>query len=238
MPLFCCIFKRILNYRSCEQILNPILYSFRRCPYAIRARYCLAILDVRVEIREVVLKNKPDALLLLGGRTSVPQLIDSRGQRFAESLDIIFWSLENTNNQTLANSLWPCERTRQQKLLSWIHYNDHFFKYWLDRYKYADRYPEFSEEYYRCRAEVFLRRLEGRLKSHAFIMSDSLSLADICLFPFVRQFAAVDHAWFNGSRYVEVRRWLSEFLASELFSIVMTKYEKWEDGQQMRTFPD
>ncbi|MGB3385112.1 MAG: glutathione S-transferase [Marinomonas sp.] len=215
----------------------PILYSFRRCPYAIRARYCLAILGVRVKLREVVLKAKPNALLSLGGSSTVPQLLTQNGERLPQSLDVIFWSLAQTENHSLAASLWPLQKTAQQKIVSWLNYNDRFFKYWLDRYKYADRHPDFSEQYYRMRGEVFLARLEARLSARAFIMGDQMSLADICLFPFIRQFAAVDSDWFNASKYEKVKGWLSGFLMSESFSEVMKKYPAWEEGQEVVYFP-
>ena len=217
--------------------LYPTFYSFRRCPYAIRARYFLVILSVHVQLREIALKAKPEALLSLGGRTSVPQLIDQKGGRYPESLDIIFWALKKTRNQSLATELWPSQACIQKKMLAWVKYNDRFFKHWLDRYKYADRYPEFTESVYRKRGELFLRRLEKRLSINAYIMGDVVSFADICLFPFVRQFASVDSAWFHGSRYLNVRRWLAHFLESEVFSVLMKKYPKWEEGQNAEIFP-
>lgn len=229
--------KFIKQSRCCELSLYPILYSFRRCPYAIRARYFLAVLEVNVCIREVVLKAKPEALLALGGRTSVPQLIDLEGRRYPESVDIIFWSLMQTKNKSLVDILWPTEKVRQSKSLAWVNYNDRIFKYWLDRYKYAERYPERTEEYYRQRGEVFLHRLERRLAVSTFILGDSYSFADICLFPFVRQFVGVNPSWFERSGYRYVRQWLAYFLSSDVFAVVMRKYDKWEEGRIPMYFP-
>ena len=221
-----------------EVIVLPVLYSFRRCPYAIRARYVLDLLGVPVHLREVVLKSKPSALLSLGGLSSVPQLIDVDGARYSESLDIIFWALSKADNRISFDDLWPFKINKQNKVKAWIRYNDRFFKHWLDRYKYADRYPEFSEGYYRRKGEVFLQRLDKRLETSDFIFGKSVGLADIAVFPFVRQFAAVDQAWFDLSEYDNVKVWLAEFLNSERFkSVVMVKNPAWEAGQEEILFP-
>lgn len=217
--------------------LTAVLYSFRRCPYAIRARYVLALVGVKVVLREVVLKSKPEALLRLGGRSSVPQLIDRNGQRYAESLDIIFWALKHCSNDKLKGTLWRRQTLGQNKIMAWIHYNDRFFKHWLDRYKYADRYPEQTEMYYRQQGERFLQRLERRLVQSRYLLADEMSLADICLFPFVRQFAAVNGQWFESSEYSCVKSWLASFVGSALFESVMTKWPAWEEGQEVVYFP-
>ena len=216
----------------------PVLYSFRRCPYAIRARYVIALINVPVRLREVVLKSKPAALLSLGGRSSVPQLIDVDGARYPESLDIIFWALSKADDRVSSDDLWPFQIIKQNKVKAWIKYNDRFFKYWLDRYKYADRYPEFSEGYYRRKGEVFLQRLDKRLKASAFLFGERVSVADIAVFPFVRQFAAVNQAWFELSEYHSLKVWLAGFLNSEVFkSVVMVKHSAWEAGQEDILFP-
>ncbi|MFT2110051.1 glutathione S-transferase [Marinomonas sp. 2405UD68-3] len=219
----------------------PILYSFRRCPYAIRTRYVLAFLGVKVELREVVLKDKPDELLSLGGRSTVPQLIDN-GVRFEESLDIIFWAIEKSQKSTpehdaLAEQLWPNDEDVQAVIKEWIDENDNEFKGWLDKYKYSDRFPEYTETFYREKGEVFLEKLECRLKESSFLLGDQITLLDIAIFPFVRQFSGVNMSWFEGSRYLNLRRWLSMFIESELFKTVMEKYPKWESGQEKTRFP-
>lgn len=216
----------------------PILYSFRRCPYAIRARYVIAYLDIQVHLREVLLKSKPPELLALGGRSTVPQLIDSHGERYPESLDIIFWALSFSKNHERASQLWPETSKEQNKIRSWIVYNDHFFKYWLDRYKYADRYPESSQSFYRYKGEVFLHRLDKRLKVHSFLFGECLSVADIAIFPFVRQFSLVDWDWFEQSPYHNVKAWLAGFLNSDIFkSVVMVKHDVWKAGQEDILYP-
>lgn len=163
--------------------MAAILYSFRRCPYAIRARYGLVLLGVQVQLREVILKNKPAELLALGGRSTVPQLVHEE-ERYPESLDIIFWALERASNRILVEQIWPSNKLQQAKIMAWVKYNDQCFKPWLDRYKYADRYPEHSEAYYREKAEVFLQRLDSRLSRSSYLMGPQMTLADIAVFPF------------------------------------------------------
>lgn len=214
------------------------MYSFRRCPYAIRARYAIAVLGVSVELREVLLKSKPSALLSLGGRSSVPQLIDVDGTRYPESLDIILWALSKSDDAIISRTLWPESIVQRNKMMAWIKYNDRFFKHWLDRYKYADRFPECSEKYYRNKGEVFLKRLNTRLKKNAFLFGDDCSLADVAIFSFVRQFAAVRPNWFELSDYTHTKIWLNNFLNSSLFKItVMKKIPVWEAGQEATFFP-
>lgn len=215
----------------------PVLYSFRRCPYAMRARYVIALLRVSVHLREVMLKSKPSALLALGGRSSVPQLVDVDGTRYPESLDIIFWALSQCDDQKKVNALWPSKGLQRNKTNAWIAYNDHFFKYWLDRYKYADRYPEYYQSYYRNKGEIFLNRLDARLKENTFLFGQKMSVADIAIFPFIRQFAGVDNEWFELSQYDNVKRWLALFVNSEVFKSVMMKYTAWEAGQDSIVFP-
>ncbi|MEO9654562.1 glutathione S-transferase [Marinomonas sp.] len=215
----------------------PVLYSFRRCPYAIRARYCLAFLQVPVVLREVVLKDKPPQLLALGGRTTVPQLINVDGQRYEESADIMHFALSQSELKGRVDLLWPADRRLASKISTWINYNDNHFKYWLDRYKYADRYPDHSEEYYRSKACIFLKRLNLRLSQQDYLLGKDMSLADIAIFPFIRQFAGVNAAWFSASEYDSVKEWLKGFLDSKTFELVMKKYPRWESEQTEVLFP-
>ncbi len=203
-----------------------------------RARYMLVLLGVPVLLREVVLKSKPEALLMLGGRSSVPQLVNINGDRYPESLDIIFWSLSQTTDMVFRDQLWPESPVTRHKIKAWIAYNDNRFKYWLDRYKYSDRYPEYFEGYYRQKGEVFLRRLEARLNRFSYLLGNEMTLADVALFPFIRQFAAVDSKWFEGAGYHKLKLWLDGFVTSELFTKgVMEKFSAWEEGSQNIVFP-
>jgi len=214
--------------------VSPILYSFRRCPYAIRARYTLSLLNLNVEIREVVLKSKPASLLALGGRTSVPQLICDKGERYPESMDIIRWALDNVQSTEGAIQY---SLTEERNIAAWLFQTDHRFKFWLDKYKYADRHPDNSEAYYRSQAERFLRRLETCLSKQAFLLGANMSIADVLVFPFIRQFRGVNAAWFDQSNYPAVKQWLAGIMESETFARVMVKLPAWQEGDEPRYFP-
>ena len=198
----------------------PILYSFRRCPYAIRARMAIAYASINVELREVSLAKKPNEMLSISSKGTVPvlQLSDSV---IDESLEVMSWALEqfDPDNWLALDS--------QQEQSSLIDKNDSEFKDWLDQYKYWDRFPEQSQQHYRVNAEKFVSNLELRLQKNTYLFGDKLCMADIAIFPFIRQFAFVDKPWFDQSNYPSVRRWLNEILQSELFNQVMKKQAFW-----------
>jgi glutathione S-transferase len=211
----------------------PILYSFRRCLYAIRTRMVLAYCQQQVELREVVLKNKPDCMLSYSPKGTVPVLVINNSTVLEESLDIIFWALERSDSD-----LWwlGLNKANKQTIQSLIEKNDGEFKAALDRYKYADRYPEQSATNYRQQAEKFLVILEQRLSEHTFLLGNKITLADVSLFPFIRQFAFVDKNWFDQSDYKNLQAWLEHHLSSDLFSQVMEKYSPWQLGDAPRYF--
>jgi glutathione S-transferase len=200
----------------------PVLYSFRRCPYAIRARLAIAYAGLVVDIREVALKNKPAQMLALSPKGTVPVLHLPDGTVIEESLDIMHWALAQNDPEH-----W---RTRDAETNDLIQWNDGEFKYYLDRYKYAERYPEFSAAYYRGQAEAFLIELEKRVRIYGYLCRDSFSLADAAILPFIRQFAGVDNAWFQASAYQALNHWLTASLKSGLFIAVMAKYPVWTPG--------
>lgn len=201
----------------------PILYTFRRCPYAMRARLAIAASGVAVEQREIVLRNKPQAMLAISPKGTVPVLQLPDGRVIEQSLDIMLWALAlNDPQQWLQGG-----KSLPAAAKELIDTNDGPFKHWLDRYKYADRYPEHPAEHYRQQAEVFLRQLEDLLGAHAYLLGERLSIADMAIFPFIRQFAAVDAAWFAASAYPHLQQWLGERLASDLFAQVMVKRDCW-----------
>ena len=206
---------------------RPVLYSFRRCPYAIRARMAIAYSGIQVELREVVLKNKPQTLMQASAKGTVPVLILDHGEVIDESLDILFWALSRHDpDHWLAETHNIESKTRQL-----ITENDGPFKTHLDHYKYADRYPRHTADYYRSQAEPFLAQLEQRLMHHDYLLGDSLSVADIALFPFIRQFSLVDITWFDHAPYSQLQRWLKALTGSTLFARVMEKHPPWEPGQ-------
>ena len=200
----------------------PVLYSFRRCPYAMRARLALHYADQAVEHREVVLRDIPQQMIDISPKATVPVMQLTDGTVIEESLDIALWALEQQDPQELLGSL-----SQLSDMLALINDNDDDFKGWLDRYKYADRYPEDSQETYRQQGEVFLQKLEERLVRHPYLFGAEVRLADIAIMPFVRQFAHVDKCWFEATNYSNLQRWLSEWLVSDSFTKIMTKYPQW-----------
>ena len=207
----------------------PVLYSFRRCPYAIRARMAVAAAGIEVTIREVLLKDKPPELIAASAKATVPVLVLPDGNVIDESLEIMGWALTQRD---------PLGWLSGEELSSdWIQTCDGEFKYWLDRYKYADRHPEHTAEHYRREAEAFLRQIEDRLTGFSWLGGEAPSVTDVALFPFVRQFAGVEPAWWQGAPYPGTRIWLAQWLEGALFSAVMTKYPRWEPGQPGARFP-
>ncbi|POA17441.1 glutathione S-transferase [Pseudomonas sp. FW300-N1A1] len=196
---------------------TPTLYSFRRCPYAMRARMALRYSAVDVQIVEVSLKAKPPQMLALSSKGTVP-VLSLDGRVIDESLEIMRWALDQHDPQ---DWLLKDKPAAQQRAAALIEENDQVFKLHLNRYKYAERYPEHAMEHYRSEGEVFLRTLDGLLQQQSFLLADHLSLADVALAPFIRQFAHVDRDWFAQTPYRHLQAWLEGILASALFSAVM-----------------
>lgn len=191
------------------------LYSFRRCPYAMRARMALRYSDVPVEIVEVSLKAKPAQMLAISPKGTVP-VLDAGGQVIDESLEIMHWALaQNDPDDWLLGG--------DSRIAELIEANDRVFKIHLNRYKYAERYPEQPMEVYRAEGALFLQRLDELLEGRDYLLTTHPSLADIALLPFVRQFAHVDRDWFAQTPYVRLQAWLQRFLESELFTGIMKK---------------
>lgn len=200
----------------------PVLYSFRRCPYAIRARLALKAAGLTVVLREVVLRDKPAELLRISPKGTVPVLALSHGTVIDQSLDIMRWALAQHDPQGWLRAA-PDPEVR-----AWTDLNDGTFKMLLDRYKYPERHPEQPAHAWRDQAVVgMLMPMDARLSMHAQLLGDQTSLADMALLPFVRQFAQVDPDWFAQSPLTGLQRWLSEHLASPLFASVMDKHPPW-----------
>jgi len=191
------------------------LYSFRRCPYAMRARMALRYSGVPVEIVEVSLKAKPAQMLAISPKGTVP-VLDAGGQVIDESLEIMRWALaQNDPDDWLLGG--------DSRIAELIEANDQVFKVHLNRYKYAERYPEQPMEVYRAEGALFLQKLDELLEGREYLLTNHPSLADIALLPFVRQFAHVDRDWFAQTPYVRLQTWLQRFLESELFTGIMKK---------------
>lgn len=198
-----------------------------------RARLALQVAGIRVELREIILKNKPAELLLASPKATVPVLALPDGGVIDESRDIMLWALLQHDPQH-----WLAKKSElYDEAIRLIDQNDFDFKPNLDAYKYTDRYPE-TAEYYRQQGETFLQQLEDRLTQHTYLMSDQINLADMAVFPFIRQFAHVDIDWFNQSAYIGLQRWLSGFLDAHWFASVMHKYPVWQRGDAARMFPE
>ena len=192
-----------------------ILYSFRRCPYAMRARLALRYAGVPVQIVEVSLKAKPAEMLALSPKGTVP-VLSLDGRVLEESLEIMRWALAQNDPQG-----WGLEG--DERIDALIARNDSEFKVHLNHYKYAERYPEHSREHYRQQAEVILADLEQHLDGRPYLLADHPSLADAALLPFIRQFAGVEPQWFAEAPYPRLRAWLQGWLESELFTAIMAR---------------
>lgn len=212
----------------------PILYSFRRCPYAMRARLAIAISEQKVQLREIVLKHKPAELLAISPNKTIPVLqlggTEDHQQVLNESLEIMVWALSQHDPEQWLNA--PLK-----EMLLLIDENDYEFKPWLDKYKYADRFPEHNEAYYRDQTEDFLMALEQRLNNHSYLFANHITLADMAIFPFIRQFAGVDQEWFEQSPYLQVQHWLKTLIENDLFSACMKKYPTWLESGEEFSFP-
>ena len=174
---------------------------------------------IEVEIREVSLKQKPVHMLQLSPKGTVPVLVISDNEVIEESLEIAHWALARNDPDG-----WLLSAIGSEALIA---ENDGSFKQALDRYKYAIRFPEHPSETYRAQGEVFLAKLEALLNQHQYLYADKISFADIAIFPFIRQFAAVDAVWFESANYPKLQAWLEELSSSELFQCVMQKYPVW-----------
>jgi len=205
-------------------LVHPILYSFRRCPYAIRARMVLSYMEVSVELREVLLNERPQSLYKISSKGTVPVLLLKDGKVLDESLDIMRWAIKQGEQ-----NLYEDKLNEQNQL---IKYNDTKFKYWLDKYKYHVRYLEHSREYYQRKCSKTLAEYDMRLRGNAYLMGDRIRLADIAIFPFIRQCANVDQNWFNN-KYPNLNRWLEIWKQSRLFKSVMMKYNQWRLGDEL-----
>jgi glutathione S-transferase len=208
--------------------MTPILYSFRRCPYAMRARLAIAASGVTVELREVLLRDKAPEFLATSPSATVPCL-KSGDTVIDESLDVMKWALA------------------QQDPLGWLDMPaeghaliakaDGPFKSALDRTKYATRYPDADPVESRARAHEFLFQLDALIADKAFLYGDTATLADMAILPFVRQFAFIDKQLFDAQGWPGLARWLAAFLESELFQQIMPKYPVWKAGDAPIRFP-
>ena len=195
---------------------RPILYSFRRCPYAMRARMSIVRTNHICEHREVILRDRPEHMMQISPKGTVPVMLLANGEVIEESLEIMQYVLS-----------WELSEIESQ----WVDRNDNEFKFHLDRYKYPNRYENVDSIEQRTLAKTYLDDLDNFLQEE---ISDALNDA---LFPFVRQFANHDREWFDSQNWNNIHGWLSNNLASDEFMICMKKYPQWHEGDDIVEFP-
>ena len=216
----------------------PILYTFRRCPFAIRARAAFYFSSAKVEIREVMLKNKPVEMLKASKKGTVPVLV-LNNKILDESMDIIIWTLKNNDGLNILNPY----KNDKQNTMNIISKIDNDFKYHLDRYKYSSRYKEdtnFKGKYeHRRLAEIYLYEIENILRKtkYTYLYENKISILDICTFPLVRQFKVADEDWFNNNtKLIYLNKWLDKIISLDFFNAIMKKYKPWKKNNSPEFF--
>ena len=184
----------------------------------------LSYMKISVELREVLLNERPKSLYKVSSKGTVPVLLLKDGKVLDESLDIMQWAIKQGEQKLYEDKL-----NEQNQL---IKYNDTKFKYWLDRYKYHVRYLENSREYYQRKCSKTLAEYDMRVRENAYLTGDRIRLVDIAIFPFIRQCANVDQNWFNN-KYPNLNQWLEIWKQSRLFKSVMMKYDQWTLGDEL-----
>ena len=215
---------------------TDILYSFRRCPYAIRARWALLICEIKVEIREVDLKNKPIEFLKKSNTKTVPILLKKNNEVIEESLDIIIWALSESKKKQIKNFYIPS--SKEEAILEIISENDNGFKYHLDRFKYSARFKASEEDFHFIEAAKFIKKWNKKLKQSRWLIGDNPSIADWCIWPFVRQFKIACESQKKTNYFGEpIKVWLGNFENHHYFKKLMHKYAEWEPSTKKDYFP-
>ncbi|MEO1573631.1 MAG: rhodanese-related sulfurtransferase [Pseudomonadota bacterium] len=209
----------------------PVLYSFRRCPYAMRARLALLTAGLAVELREVVLRDKPEALLAISPKATVPVLVLPDGRVLEESLDIMRHALALNDPEH-----WLSPTDGSEAMMALVSRCDQDFKPSLDRYKYATRYEDSDPVEHRALGAQFLGELNGRLSDRAFLCGSQRSLADVAIAPFVRQFRIADPGWFDEQPWPALHQWIQAFMSWDRFALAMKKYAAWQEGDDRVLF--
>lgn len=202
----------------------PVLYTFRRCPYAMRARLAMYYSKINYEHREISLKNRPRELYNISPKGTVPVLVLQTGRVIDESFEIMKWAISVNDPKKWFNN-------SKEKQLDAILVNDSHFKKWLDKYKYHVRYPDNEKSFYRSECEKTLDNYEKKLECSDYLFDNQISLGDIALLPFIRQFANVDINRFNGI-FVNLSKWLEKLVQLDIFNNMMKKFDDWENGNE------
>lgn len=222
-----------------HQLGLPVLYTFRRCPYAMRARLAIVAAGLKVEVRELVLRAKPAHMLEISPKGTVPVLWLQDGTVIDESLDVMQWAV----NQSFPADWLVLNAEQQQQCDEWIALLDGEFKRNLDRYKYSHRYH--TETYtcdpleHRAACEKILVQWNAVLEQQGpFLFGSQPSFADYAILPFVRQFRIADEEWFDTvPGYAALKSWVTAFLQSPLLEQAMVKFSPWQPGDAPLTFP-
>lgn len=212
---------------------TPLLYSFRRCPYAIRARLAIAASGHKCTLREVILRNKPPEMIAASPKGTVPVMVFPDGKIIEESLEIMHWALNKNDPEEWLTQL----HDRRSDIDLLIAENDGPFKDNLDRYKYPNRYNVSDPVPYRNHGLKFLNKLNSRLVKTPYLSGNVFSFADAAIVPFIRQFANNDRKWFDALDLSGIQLWLRDILESDRFLRVMEKYTVWENGAEEPIFP-
>ena len=214
---------------------TDILYSFRRCPYAIRVRWALLICGIKLEIREVDLKNKPLEFLNKSSTKTVPILLKKNNQVIEESLDIIIWALSESEKENIKKIYNP--KNKEKEILEIISENDHSFKYHLDRFKYSARFNASEEDYHYLEATKFIKKWNKILTNNSWIIGDKPSIADWCIWPFVRQFKIACESQKKTNYFDDpIKDWLGYFEKHQHFKKLMHKYDPWKPSKKKEYF--
>jgi len=215
---------------------NDILYSFRRCPYAIRARWALLICEIKVEIREIDLKNKPQDFLNNSKTKTVPILIKKNSEVIEESLEIILWALSESKKENIKLIYFP--ENKKEDIIELINENDNEFKFHLDRFKYAARYQDSNEEFHFRKAIIFINKWDEILSENKYFFGDNPTIADWSIWPFVRQFKIACESQ-KRTHYLKpsIKNWLDSFENNINFKSLMYKYELWAPNSGKKFFP-
>ena len=202
----------------------PILYTFRRCPYAMRARFAIRSSQIIVEVREIKLQEKSAEFLKSSPKGTVPVLITNSGEVLEESFDIINWALnKNDPDKWLAKG-----KLENHEIIKLLDDLENKFKPNLDKYKYPSRFSGVDQFFHRDKNLCFLKKLNSYLENNKSLNCEHLSLLDYAIFPFVRQFRNVDQDWFDKLNFIFLNKWINQIIDSKDFSSIMKKFKKWE----------
>lgn len=207
----------------------PILYTFRRCPYAMRARLALYACGITCELREIILRDKPSEMIEISPKATIPVLQLKSGQVIDESRDIITWAIAQNDPNDWSPFI--------EEMNTLADINDFQFKSHLDKYKYSSRNIELSKEEHRENGDFFLKQLDDILSESLFLSGNRQTITDIAIFPFIRQFAFVDKTYFDDRPYLNLQRWLDWHIESDMFKKIMNKYALWEPSHDIVYFP-